>query len=60
MTKKSIGNYIEDLPKFIKSENKNLFRDFKKWWGRGMQYSSFIKIYKKLKLLNYKINFDFL
>ena len=22
MTKKSIGNYIEDLPKFIKSENK--------------------------------------
>ena len=24
MTKKSIGNYIEDLPKFIQSENKNL------------------------------------
>ena len=47
VTKKSIGNYIEDLPKFIKSENKNLFRDFKKWWGRGMQYSSFIKKYIK-------------
>ncbi len=47
VTKKSIECYIEDLPKFIKGDNKNLFKNFKKWWGRGMQYSSFIKKFIK-------------
>lgn len=50
ITKNSINDYIKDLPKFInqklqitKNLNNKLFTDFKSWWGRGQQYSSFIK-----------------
>ncbi len=46
-TKKSIKNYIVDLPKYIKNNKGKLFIDFKVWWGRGMQYSSYVK---KLKI----------
>ena len=60
MTKKSIGNYIEDLPKFIKSENKNLLEISKYGGDVECNTHKFYKKYIKLKLLNYKINFDFL
>jgi hypothetical protein len=50
ITKNSINDYIMDLPKFINQKlqmtnilSNKIFTDFKNWWGRGQQYSSFIK-----------------
>lgn len=43
-TKKSIENYNKDIFRYINDENPNkLFKEFRHWWGRGAQYSSFIK-----------------
>jgi hypothetical protein len=50
LTKNAINDYIKDMPKFINQKitnnniiNNKIFTHFKNWWGRGQQYSSFIK-----------------
>jgi 2-polyprenyl-3-methyl-5-hydroxy-6-metoxy-1,4-benzoquinol methylase len=50
ITKNAINDYIKDMPKFINQKitnnniiNNKIFTHFKNWWGRGQQYSSFIK-----------------
>lgn len=45
-TSKSIDSYVSFLETYLKKKqiNKKLLKDFRSWWGRGMQYVSFQKI----------------
>tara|TARA_B100000963_G_scaffold361760_1_gene399331 strand:- start:14250 stop:15413 length:1164 start_codon:yes stop_codon:yes gene_type:complete len=43
-TKECIHEFTVDIKKYIKgTKPKNLFRKFRYWWGRGAQYTSYIK-----------------
>ena len=46
LTKKSIDSYVNFLKEYKKYQkiNQSLLKNFRKWWGRGMQYVSFQKI----------------
>lgn len=43
ITRLSIENFRTDFSTFLQDPTSHCFQDFKKWWGRGQQYLSFIK-----------------
>jgi hypothetical protein len=43
LTTAAIDDFVASLPRFIDGSETVEFRDFKRWWGRGQQYASFIR-----------------
>jgi len=43
LTKLAINDYVISLPKFIDNYKIVKFNYFKKWWGRGQNYLSFVR-----------------
>lgn len=44
-TKVAIDSYVRGMTSYIKTGeiHPDMFRDFGAWWGRGMQYVSFVR-----------------
>lgn len=43
LTKASIKDYRSDFKRFLDDPFGEYFQKFKKWWGRGQQYASFLR-----------------